>query len=70
MPKNPRLPTGARAYAACSCSSSAAHSALPLLFCAVIWAMLLYGDIRHEKTHLEAVFGESYQAYKSRAALD
>ena len=38
----------------------------PLLFAPLIWLTLRYGVIRHEETHLDARFGDSYRAYRQR----
>ncbi len=38
----------------------------PLLFSPLIWALLRYGVIRHEETHLEEKFGDAYREYKNR----
>ena len=38
----------------------------PLLFAPLIWALLRYGVIRHEETHLEEKFGDAYRAYRAR----
>ncbi|MFN3750262.1 MAG: methyltransferase family protein [Thiobacillus sp.] len=42
------------------------HTAWPLLFAPLIWALLHYGVIRHEEAHLEARFGDDYRAYRAR----
>ncbi|MFO7543665.1 MAG: isoprenylcysteine carboxylmethyltransferase family protein [Thiobacillus sp.] len=42
------------------------HTFWPLAFAPLIWAMLRFGVIRHEESHLEARFGEPYLAYKTR----
>ncbi|MEW6253366.1 MAG: isoprenylcysteine carboxylmethyltransferase family protein [Pseudomonadota bacterium] len=42
------------------------HSAWPLLFAPLIWALLRYGVIRHEEAHLEARFGDDFRAYRAR----
>ena len=41
-------------------------TAWPLAFAPAVWALLRYGVIRHEEAHLEARFGDSYRAYRSR----
>lgn len=42
------------------------HTAWPLAFAPLVWALLHYGVIRHEETHLEARFGDAYRTYLSR----
>ena len=42
------------------------QTAWPLLFAPLVWALLRYGVIRHEETHLEARFGEAYRDYRAR----
>jgi protein-S-isoprenylcysteine O-methyltransferase Ste14 len=42
------------------------HTAWPLLFSPLIWALLRYGVIRHEEAHLAAKFGDDYRQYCAR----
>ncbi|MFZ5576066.1 MAG: methyltransferase family protein [Pseudomonadota bacterium] len=42
------------------------HTAWPLLFAPLVWALLRYGVIRHEEAHLEARFGDDFRAYRAR----
>ena len=35
----------------------------PLLFAPLVWALMRYGVIAHEEAHLQAKFGDAYDAY-------
>lgn len=38
----------------------------PLLFAPLIWAVIRYGVVGHEETHLEERFGDTYRDYRRR----
>ncbi len=42
------------------------HTAWPLVFVPVVWAIMRYGVIVHEEAHLQAKFGEAYAEYCAR----